>query len=121
MFNGLTPATLASVADKMWAEQYLAGAVVVRQGEPGDKFYLIRYGEVEVITDDGQGQRTVAILKEGDCFGERALITGEPRNATVRTTRSTLLYALGKADLRSALDAKAPFEQELQKALFDRQ
>ena len=121
VFSGLTPSTLASIADKMWAEQHLAGSIVVRQGEPGEKFYLVRHGEVEVITEDSAGERTVAMLHEGDCFGERALLTGEPRNATVRTTKSTLLYALGKADLRAALDASAPFEQELQKALFDRQ
>jgi putative ABC transport system ATP-binding protein len=120
-FRRLTPATLATVADKMWAEQHLAGDVVIRQGDLGDKFYLIRHGEAEVLTDDGAGPRHVATLNEGDSFGEWALLSGEPRSATVRTTRSTLLYALGKDDYRAALDSSASFEKELQNALFDRQ
>jgi putative ABC transport system ATP-binding protein len=120
-FAGLTPATLASIADKMWAEQYLAGAVVVRKGDLGDKFFLVRHGEVEVIGEDAAGQPTTSLLHEGNCFGERALITGEPSASTYRTTTSTLLYALGKDDLRAALDSSASFQEELQKALFERQ
>jgi putative ABC transport system ATP-binding protein len=120
-FQGLTASTLASVADKMWAEQYLAGVAVIRQGDPGDKLYLIRYGEAEVLIDDGQGQKRVAVLKSGDTFGEMSLLTGAPRNATVRTTKSTLLYALAKEDFNDALKSSATFQEELQKALFERQ
>lgn len=120
-FRGLTPSTLASIADKMWAEQHLAGVTIIRQGEPGDKFYLVRHGEVEVIAEEVGGPRKLATLREGDCFGERALLTGEPRSATVRTTRSTLLYALGKDDFKAAIDTSQSFQEELQKALFERQ
>ncbi len=119
-FRRLTPATLASVADKMWAEQHLAGEVVIRQGDLGDKFYLIRHGEAEVLTDAGTGSQRVRVLNEGDTFGEWALLSGEPRSATVRTTQPTLLYALGKDDYRAVLDTSASFQQELQNALFDR-
>jgi putative ABC transport system ATP-binding protein len=119
-FQGLTPATLASIADKMWAEQHLTGEVILTKGDPGDRFYLIRHGEVEIQSDDA-GQPRVATLKEGGCFGERALLTGEPSTVTARTTKTTLLYALGKDDFRAALDSSASFREELQKALFDRQ
>jgi len=121
VFQGLMPSTLAAIADKMWAEQYLAGVVVIRQGDPGEKFYLIRHGEVEVFIDDERGRRKVNTLREGDSFGEYALLTGEARSATVRTTKDTLLYTLGKEGFRAALDASATFQQELQKALFQRQ
>jgi putative ABC transport system ATP-binding protein len=120
-FRRLTPATLATVADKMWAEEHMAGEVVIRQGDLGDKFYLIRSGEVEVLTDEGAGPQRVRVLSEGDTFGEWALLSGEPRSATIRTIRPTLLYALGKDDYCAALDSSASFQQELQNALFDRQ
>lgn len=120
-FQRLTPATLASVADKMWAEQYLAGVVVIRQGDLGDKLYLVRHGEVEVLVDDGSGPKRVAMLQPGDCFGELSLMTGAPRNATVRTTKSTLLYALDKEDFDAVLNTSETFQVELQKALFERQ
>ena len=120
-FEKLTPATLASIADKMCAEQRAPGDVIMRQGDPGDKFYLIRQGEVVVVVDDGTQKRVVATLTDGDFFGEQALLTGEPRNATVTAIKSTLLYSLGKEDFRAAIDASASLREELQKVLFERQ
>ncbi len=120
-FQGLTPATLAAIADKMWAEQHLAGATVIAPGDPGDTFYLVRHGEVELLRDDSAGKRKVATLGEGDSFGEWALLGGDHRHTTARTTKSTLLYALGKDDFESAINSSASFREELQKALFDRQ
>jgi putative ABC transport system ATP-binding protein len=120
-FQGLTPATLASVADKMWAEQYLTGVMVLKQGDPGDKLYLIRHGEVEVLVDSGDGPKRVAVLGSGETFGEMSLLTGAPRNATIRTTKSSLLYALAKEDFTDALKTSDTFQKELQKALFERQ
>ena len=120
-FEKLTPATLASIADKMCAEQRAPGDVIMRQGDPGDKFYLIRRGEVMVVVDDGTQKRVVATLRDGDFFGEQALLTGEPRNATVTAIKTTLLYSLGKDDFRAAVAASASLREELQKVLFERQ
>jgi putative ABC transport system ATP-binding protein len=120
-FQRLTPATLAAVADKMWAEQHLAGDEVIRQGEAGDRLYLIRHGEVEVLVDEGGGPKRVALLAPGMCFGEMALMTGAPRNATVRTTKNSMLYVLAKEDFDAVLNSSETFQVELQKALFERQ
>lgn len=120
-FQGLSPSTLASLADKMGVENRAAGDIIVRQGDVGNHFYLIRQGEVEVTISAGDSKRTVATLREGDCFGEQALITGNPRNATVRAVRETLLYVLGKDEFRATLDSSPSFREELQKVLFQRQ
>jgi putative ABC transport system ATP-binding protein len=120
-FQRLTPATLAAVADKMWAEQHLAGDEVIRQGEVGDRLYLIRHGEVEVLVDEGSGPKCVAVLTPGMCFGEMALMTGTPRSATVRTTKNSMLYVLAKEDFDAVLSTSETFQVELQKALFERQ
>src|SRR5262245_43898124 len=61
-FRGLTPTTLAAIADKMWAEQHVAGELIVRQGEPGERFYLIRRGEAEVSVEENGTSRVVATL-----------------------------------------------------------
>jgi putative ABC transport system ATP-binding protein len=121
VFSALTPNALSKVADKMWFEKFPTGSAVVRQGEPGDKFYLIRSGVAEVIVDDGTTKRRVATLEEGDFFGENALLSGEPRNATVQAREDLDLYVLGKEDFTEVIESSPPFKEELRKVLFERQ
>jgi putative ABC transport system ATP-binding protein len=121
IFSRLTPRTLTEVADQMTPEKHPAGAEIVRQGDPGDKFYIVKSGTVEVIIDDGAARHTVATLGKGDFFGETALLTGEPRNATVVAKEDLELYSLGKEEFQAVLHASATFEEELRKALFERQ
>ncbi len=117
LFDNLTPNTLSEVADKMMVHEAEPGDIVIRQGDPGDLFYLIRSGKVDVL----QNEKKVAALDEGAYFGEAALITNEPRNATIRATEKSIFYALGKDDFRHTLDRSATFEEELRQALFGRQ
>lgn len=121
LFSDLTPNTLAEVADKMMVHKAEAGETVLRQGDAGDLFYLIRSGSVDVLIDDGQQKKKVAELNQGQYFGEAALITDEPRNATIVAREKSVFYALGKDDFRAVLEASATFEQELRQALFNRQ
>src|SRR5262249_18657823 len=94
---------------------------LIRQGEVGDKFYLIRRGQCEVSIADGASQRVVNTLAEGDFFGEMALLTGTPRSATVVTTDETEVYTLGKEDFAAAVAASASFKEQLLKVFFQRQ
>ncbi|CAK9043385.1 unnamed protein product [Durusdinium trenchii] len=52
---------------------------VIKEGDPGDAFFIIRSGDAAVVV----GGRQVALLKEGDYFGENALLRDEPRSATI--------------------------------------
>jgi putative ABC transport system ATP-binding protein len=121
LFAQLTPSTLSMVADKTSSEAHPAGATIIRQGDPGDKFYLIRRGQVDVVAQVGTEAKQLATLGQGDFFGEAALLTGEPRNASVIALNDVLLYALGKADFQAVLANSASFEEELRRALFSRQ
>lgn len=118
VFEGLSPRTLTEVADKMQVETWGAGERVIREGDVGDKFYLIRQGRVAVRRE--QEQEIIAQLKEGEFFGETALITGQPRNATVSTMEDTVLYSLSKSHFQAALAARASLETEVRSSLFDR-
>ncbi|MBF0610379.1 MAG: cyclic nucleotide-binding domain-containing protein [Magnetococcales bacterium] len=85
---------------RMQRKTVATGVNVVTQGEPGDAFYLILEGKLEVlrrgINDDHQ--KHVATLGPGDAFGEEALILKGSRNATVRTITPATLLWLGKND-----------------------
>ncbi len=121
LFSDLTPNTLAEIADKMMVHEADANEQVLRQGDPGDLFYLIRSGAVDVVIDKDGQEKTLAKLHQGQYFGEAALINDEPRNATIVAREKSVFYALGKNDFRAVLEQSATFEQELRKALFNRQ
>ncbi|MGE3808723.1 MAG: ATP-binding cassette domain-containing protein, partial [Gemmataceae bacterium] len=117
IFSGFTPDQIAHVAEKMRKERFGPGRVIVQQGDEGDKFYLVRAGKVDVLINGS----TVRTLGEGEFFGERALLTGEKRSATVRAATDVETYFLGKADFQSALEASDSFKDQLRKAYFQRQ
>ena len=86
LFAGLDRVTLAKLAAHLEPTPVADGAVVVRQGDAADAFYLVARGVlgVYVATDNGGEDRRINTLTAGAPFGEMSLLTGEPRSATVR-------------------------------------
>jgi putative ABC transport system ATP-binding protein len=116
LFRALTPTQLTDVAERMKKRQFTSGETVIREGEPGEEFFLISDGEVDVV----RAEHEVARLGRGDFFGEVALISGEPRNATVVATEPVDTYVLGKADFQSAIESSATFRDQLHRVYFMR-
>ncbi len=88
------------------------GEPVVRQGDPvtdDSKFYLIRRGRVRVLQDRGEGPQVVAVLGPRDFFGDRALATNEPRNATIVADGPTEVYQIGRDTFRRYEAVSRPF------------
>ncbi len=79
------------------------GEEIIRQGEIGDKFYLISSGEVSVNVKKGLGRKKVASLGDGDFFGEMALVTELPRTATIIAETPVELFVLYKRDFKKIL------------------
>ena len=77
-------------------ETYSPGEVIIRQGEPGVCAYFIQAGEVEVVRKEQDQDKVIAKLGNDEYFGEMALLSNEPRNATVRAVKETRVAALGK-------------------------
>ncbi|CAK9010303.1 cGMP-dependent protein kinase [Durusdinium trenchii] len=65
-------------------QPFKAGQTIITQGETGREFFIIQSGEAEVSVNDGGSQKKVATLKQGDYFGENALLRNEPRSATIK-------------------------------------
>lgn len=88
---------LAEIARGAATRVVPAGTVLFRQGDPGDSFYIIRYGRVRAFRADAEGVETdLAELGPGDSFGEMPLLTGQPRTASVETLEETCVSILSK-------------------------
>lgn len=84
ILSGLNPSILSNIADLLKREFYATGTTIIQQGDPGDKFYIIRGGNVTVVKRDKTGQeRVVGNLKRTDYFGEQALIHQDKRLASI--------------------------------------
>jgi putative ABC transport system ATP-binding protein len=99
-FGGLTAAELTDIAERMRRHRFARGDVIIRQGDPGETFYLVRSGTVDVTRHAGAAspEHHVTTLGPGTCFGERALMEDELRNASIVAAAEVEVYALAKTD-----------------------
>jgi putative ABC transport system ATP-binding protein len=117
-FEGLSTTTLTKIADQMSVEKIPPRHTIIRQGDEGDKFYLIREGRVDVLRDGIL--KPIAELGEGEFFGEQALINDLPRNASIVSSEPCILYSLDKEHFRAVVDQSPSFEEELRATIFKR-
>jgi len=103
-FARLPEPTLEQVVSRLERIRLPAGRDVFRQGDSGDRFYVVADGEVEVTIDG----RSTSTLGPGDYFGEIALLRDIPRTAGVRARRDVELYALARDDFIAAVTGHAP-------------
>ncbi len=101
LFGAFDRRALAAMGE---ATSTRAGVQVVRQGEPGDRFYVLLEGEAQVTIDERPGQ----VLHAGDWFGEIALLYSVPRTATVTASTELKLWALGRKAFLIALGNASP-------------
>ena len=95
LFRDLDPAVLEEVSHRFASEQVPGDRLVLQEGDPGDRFYIIVRGRVAVSKgNEGDADRTVAVLETGDHFGEIALLRDVPRTATVRTLSPCMFLTL---------------------------
>lgn len=84
LLNDLKERDYALLQDEIQFEKLPAGEVILKQGQQGQKVYLLVEGSVEVILE-GEKEVCLATLKVGDFFGEMSCLTGEPVSATIRS------------------------------------
>lgn len=90
LFSELTDAELDSIVNAMHSEKFSRSSPVIKEGKKGTTFYVIQTGTAEV----SKGGITIGQLQSGDYFGERSLIDGAPRSASVIASEDVVCYTL---------------------------
>lgn len=103
VFAALPPANIDTLLGRFKRIAVRRGQVIVRQGDPGDYYYVIDQGRCVVTREVAGANVELAQLKGGDTFGEEALLAETDRNATVTMKTDGVLLRLGKEDFVSLL------------------
>ena len=120
VFAGMGSRQLDLLAVKLQVREVDAGETLVRQGDPGDTFFIVREGELEVLVSGNGARRRANVLKQGDFFGEVALLYNVPRTATVRARSKASVWQLGRQDFRDLVGRYMGLEDDVAKVAASR-
>ncbi len=98
IFRDLSLEEIDLIAEKLQLVKFPKDTVIFNIDDPGDCMYIIKLGEVKVVAGVGSSGEILAYLGRGNYFGEMALLTGEPRSASVVTVMDSEIFVLTKQD-----------------------
>ncbi|HEY4179062.1 MAG TPA: cyclic nucleotide-binding domain-containing protein [Kofleriaceae bacterium] len=105
LLSQMSEAAFRRVLQTLVLKRLPAGAFVIREGEPGNSFFFVASGQLRVFATDGLGRQTeLAALGEGAVFGEMALLSAQPRTATVGCVTEVDLLEVGRTSLATLAD-----------------
>jgi CRP-like cAMP-binding protein len=120
LFTHLNDDLFSEILNRVVLISVPEGEVIFKEGDQGDDFFLIRDGEVNVYRNVGDEKRIVALLSEGQFFGEMALLSDETRNATIEASRQTDLVKLSRNDFLDIVKRDKVMVKELSKIIEQR-
>ncbi|MDZ4180239.1 MAG: cyclic nucleotide-binding domain-containing protein [Coriobacteriia bacterium] len=100
LFSNCTAEEIAAVASVAQVSGFQAGQIIVTQGTPGQAFYLILEGRVEILRDN----QSLGAFGPGDFFGEMSLLDHAPRSATIRALEPATCLMLSSWDFKALLE-----------------
>lgn len=110
---------LRQVIEKGYRRKLAIGEIICRESDPGDSFYIILSGSVEVFVESISKQ--VAVRRAGEFIGEMSLLMGTPRTATLRTLEDTVLFVVDHSNLQSLLKNHQGLADKIAEELSQRQ
>lgn len=114
LFRELTPGEMERLLSISQERKVKKNELIFREGDIGDAFYLIVTGSVRISTFvPGVGEEALTILREGEYFGEMALIDDAPRSASAIANDDTMLLYIGKDDFRKLLERQTDIAYKL--------
>ncbi|NES82081.1 MAG: mechanosensitive ion channel [Moorea sp. SIO1G6] len=117
-FEKCSDSDLRHIIQQGYRQMLKAGDIICEENDPGDSFYIILSGLVEVFVES-IGKR-VATRKPGEFIGEMSLLLGTPRTATLRALEDTILFVVDRENLKSLLAKHKDLADQISEELFTR-
>jgi len=118
IFEGVPEEARMALANRFHLRTFEKGMTIIKEGDAGDIFYLVRSGTVDLTTSSMEktgDQIALGTMGEGDFFGEIALLTDKPRTATVTASEKTEVMELTRTDFNE-ISARFPSVRRIAKA-----
>jgi len=120
LFENLELADKQAIASILHPVTFAAGETIIRQADAGGSMFFVKTGVVKVIFESNGERHEVTRLTEGDFFGEMALLTGEPRTATVVACSDVDAYLLSKEPFREVLFQNPAIAEKISQTIVSR-
>ncbi|UCE67017.1 MAG: cyclic nucleotide-binding domain-containing protein [Candidatus Zixiibacteriota bacterium] len=122
VFSGISPELFYKMEKAINERKFSKGELIFKEGDPGDAFYIIKSGAVEILKGDPSKNRQIrlAIRGEGDFFGEMSLLEDSPRFACARTVRDSTVLEISREDFRNLVGKNPPMALEVMGVLSSR-
>jgi len=111
-FAPLSPQEIRSLLASLEVINYEPDAAIIREGDAGDALFILRTGSARVIKESN-GPKVLNHLKAGDSFGELALLTGQPRAASIITSEPSTVFRLSKCEFDRIIGASPKFKDAI--------
>ena len=96
---------LARVAEVCREQKFTVGQYIFKEGEPGNRLYIVAEGEVRISRDvPGSGEEALAVLKKGACFGEMSVFDRSERSTDAIANTTCTLLTISRSDFEILLD-----------------
>lgn len=120
IFAPLSAEETARLAKNSVRRVFAPGETVIRSGDEGSSMFVVHEGKVSVQINDNGTPRSVAVLNEGDFFGEMALFTGEPRTANIVAMEETEVLEIGFKAMKHLFDTNPDLVEALSHTIAER-
>ncbi|MCB1325856.1 MAG: ion transporter [Leptospiraceae bacterium] len=119
LFRTASPQLVRHLASRLRPAVFMPGDLIIQAGEAAEEMFFLSRGEAEVLEIDAHTIKQ--ILGKGSYFGETALVTNEPRSATVRARTYCDVYSLSRSMFDEALERYPDFRKEIERTIARRQ
>ncbi|NJK52798.1 MAG: mechanosensitive ion channel [Leptolyngbyaceae cyanobacterium SU_3_3] len=118
-FENFTDLNLLQLIQQGYRQTFDANTIIFHENEPGDSFYIILSGAIEVFSE--RPNKHLTILYAGDFFGELSLLMGIRRTATIRTLENTVLFVVSQSGMQKLLASHRGLADSIAQKLAERQ